>query len=117
MGMDDSFGKVSEKTRPYDRENPKVMEPDKDRSLPIRLSHTYTITTGTEDCPMTDLTWHALLKVAREATEGECSRMIEEELGGERRLRHLLRIHSRLNKLRADRERCELMRLSAERKG
>lgn len=55
------------------------------------------------------LTWHELVRVVMEVDEGGCDRLMEDELSGPRRLRHLLRIHSRKNKLRADRERCELI--------
>ena len=61
------------------------------------------------------LAWHALCRLVREADEEACETLMEEELQGQARLHHLIRIHSRLNKVRADRERCELIVKAAER--
>lgn len=41
-------------------------------------------------------------------TEPYCEQMLQQELNGQRRLQFVMRIHSRLNKLRAHRERAEL---------
>lgn len=53
--------------------------------------------------------WHTLLPVISQANEDECQELLKAELEGRRRLRMLLRVHSRLNKLRAHRERDELI--------
>lgn len=55
-------------------------------------------------------TWSALnAYVMVRAEETDCEQLLAEELHGRRRKKFLLRIHSRLNKLRADRERAEIM--------
>lgn len=41
--------------------------------------------------------------------EKECTRLLDEELKGKKRINFVLRIHSRFNKLRAERERKQLM--------
>jgi hypothetical protein len=41
---------------------------------------------------------------------------LERERAGKRRLQFMLRIHSRLNKARADRERCEIRGVARDRK-
>lgn len=48
-----------------------------------------------------------------QATEEHVRRLLDDELAGRRRRTFLLRIHSRYNKLRADRERAELSARSA----
>lgn len=53
-------------------------------------------------------TWLLLNDAMQEADEAECQRLLKAELKGKRRKLFLLRIHSRLNKVRADRERAEL---------
>lgn len=53
-------------------------------------------------------TWLLLNDAMQEADEAECLRLLKAELKGRRRKQFLLRIHSRLNKVRADRERVEL---------
>jgi len=54
-------------------------------------------------------TWVALNDAIRVANEELCHRLIKVELAGRRRAAFLKRIHSRLNKVRADREREELV--------
>lgn len=53
-------------------------------------------------------TWIGLNDALRTADEDQCQKLLDEELAGRRRKQFLLRIHSRLNKVRADRERGEL---------
>ncbi len=53
-------------------------------------------------------TWIALNDKLRNADETTCKQLLEEELAGRRRQQFVKRIHSRLNKARADRERKEL---------
>lgn len=55
-------------------------------------------------------TWRGLNDALRSADEERCRELSLAELTGKRRLRHLIRIHSRLNKVRADRERMDLIR-------
>ena len=52
--------------------------------------------------------WIALNDRLRNASEAECQSLLKEELKGRKRKQFLKRIHSRLNKVRADRERTEL---------
>lgn len=52
--------------------------------------------------------WSALNSHLKAADEAECRRLMKRELKGERRRQFVMRIHSRLNKVRADRERVEL---------
>jgi hypothetical protein len=52
--------------------------------------------------------WLALNDVLRNADESVCQALIKEELKGRKRKQFIKRIHSRLNKVRADRERLEL---------
>lgn len=54
------------------------------------------------------LSWLALNDAIREADEAACQAFLKEELRGRRRKQFIKRIHSRLNKVRADRERAEL---------
>jgi len=56
-------------------------------------------------------TWQDLNQVIRDASEELCLQLLEEEKQGRKRERFLLRIHSRLNKLRGRREREELKQL------
>lgn len=53
--------------------------------------------------------WISLNDAMREANEETCKSLLREELKGRNRKRFVLRIHSRINKIRADRERKELM--------
>lgn len=52
--------------------------------------------------------WLALNAALREADEATCETFLKEELKGRKRKQFTKRIHSRLNKVRADRERAEL---------
>jgi len=54
------------------------------------------------------VSWIALNDKLRGANETECRSLLEEELKGRKRKQFIKRIHSRLNKARADRERIEL---------
>lgn len=53
-------------------------------------------------------TWLALNEALRAADEQLCQRLLGMEKRGRSRKQFLKRIHSRLNKVRADRERAEL---------
>lgn len=52
--------------------------------------------------------WLALNDILRDADETVCQALLKEELKGRKRKQFIRRIHSRLNKVRADRERMEL---------
>lgn len=52
--------------------------------------------------------WVELNDELREADEAACEKLIELELAGKARWGYVMRIHSRLNKARAERERAEL---------
>jgi len=54
------------------------------------------------------VSWLALNEFIRSAGEKQCTKLIDEELAGRSRKQFLRRIHSRLNKVRADRERIQL---------
>jgi hypothetical protein len=54
--------------------------------------------------------WVALNEALMGGDMGLAQRLLKEESKGKRRKMFLLRIHSRINKLRADSERAELMR-------
>lgn len=54
------------------------------------------------------LSWLALNDELRSADESVCQALLKEELKGRKRKQFIKRIHSRLNKVRADRERVEL---------
>jgi hypothetical protein len=54
-------------------------------------------------------TWLGLNETLRAATEETCRALLQAEQEGPRRKQFLKRIHSRLNKVRADRERAELL--------
>ncbi len=56
-------------------------------------------------------TWQELNHLLRGASEELCLKLLQEEKQGRKRERFLLRIHSRLNKLRGRREREELKQL------
>lgn len=53
-------------------------------------------------------TWVALNEAIMGMGEADCKRLLKEEQRGRCRQQFLRRIHSRLNKVRADREREEL---------
>lgn len=53
-------------------------------------------------------TWIALNDKLRNADEEQCRFLLDAELVGRKRQQFIKRIHSRLNKVRADRERKEL---------
>lgn len=53
-------------------------------------------------------TWIALNDALRGASEETCQALLKEETNDRQRKQFLRRIHSRLNKVRADRERVEL---------
>lgn len=53
-------------------------------------------------------TWVGLNDELRDADEDRCHQLLDEELSGRARKQFIKRIHSRLNKVRADRERKEL---------
>lgn len=53
-------------------------------------------------------TWIGLNDFLMSASEESCEKLLQEELKGRKRRQFMLRIHSRLNKLRAIRERKEL---------
>jgi hypothetical protein len=55
-------------------------------------------------------TWQELNSFLLSAGEDDCRTVMEAEMAGKRRLMFVLRIHSRMNKLRAARERVELKR-------
>jgi hypothetical protein len=57
---------------------------------------------------MTKMTWVGLNELMMEAGEQECLELLRAEKKGPARTQFLLRIHSRLNRLRAERERVEL---------
>lgn len=58
-------------------------------------------------------TWVNLNSVIITMGEEECQSLFEEEKKGKHRKMFLLRIHSRMNKLRADRERQIIERIAA----
>jgi hypothetical protein len=53
--------------------------------------------------------WENLNDALRDADEVFCKKLLKLEQEGRRRKQFLLRIHSRLNKVRADAERAELL--------
>jgi len=57
-------------------------------------------------------TWIDLNEALTELGEDECAKLLEREKTTKRRKQILLRIHSRINKLRAARERLELIGIS-----
>lgn len=60
------------------------------------------------DTAETLATWPALNTVLRDADTATCETLLKAELAGRRRKRFLLRIHSRLNRMRAGAERLVL---------
>jgi hypothetical protein len=57
-------------------------------------------------------TWAKLNEAVQSATEEYCRKLLHIEISGKRRKQFMLRIHSRLNKVRAQSERLELIKLS-----
>lgn len=53
-------------------------------------------------------TWVGLNDALRGADEKLCRRLLDEEVNGRKRKQFIKRIHSRLNKVRADSERLKL---------
>ena len=53
-------------------------------------------------------TWRSMNSYLRDADEETCIKLLEIETSGNGRLRFRKRIHSRLNRVRADRERKEM---------
>lgn len=53
--------------------------------------------------------WTALNDVLRGASEEACAGLLRVECAGKQRVQYMLRIHARYNKLRAERERRELV--------
>lgn len=58
--------------------------------------------------------WKTLNDQLRDADEDVCRSLLAAELGGDKRLRYLLRIHSRLNYVRAHAEREALRKESQD---
>lgn len=58
------------------------------------------------------INWTELNKALMGGTLDLAEKLLEEEKKGSKRKRFLLRIHSRINKLRADKEREQLLRTS-----
>ena len=54
-------------------------------------------------------TWESLNKVVRDANEDVCRVLLKTELEGRRRTQFALRIYSRMNRMRAVRERRDLL--------
>ena len=54
-------------------------------------------------------TWINLNDALRGCSEDFCHKLLKAEMSGKKRKTFINRIHSRLNKVRADRERIELM--------
>lgn len=58
-------------------------------------------------------TWIELNEIVMKADERECQRLLAVEKAKDRRRKmFLLRIHARLNKVRAERERAELVKIA-----
>lgn len=55
---------------------------------------------------------HAANDFVRTATEDQCAELLRAEKEGAKRLIVMLRIHSRLNRVRAERERAEIHRVA-----
>lgn len=53
--------------------------------------------------------WESCNDYLRNATEDEARKLLEVELHGAQRMQYVLRIHARYNKMRAARERIELI--------
>lgn len=54
--------------------------------------------------------WKDLNNAMRLADEAVCQRLIEQEKAGKNRSNFILRIHSRINKVRRERERREILK-------
>lgn len=63
------------------------------------------------DVTMALSTWASLNQFMGDASVGDCVQLLKAEAAGKRRKQFMLRIHSRLNKVRADTERLELQSL------
>lgn len=61
-------------------------------------------------------TWPACNEFLRKATELQAYAALTAERDGKRRVQFLLRLHARFNRLRAQRERAELLKASGGRK-
>ena len=61
-----------------------------------------------QDIPAALQSWEALNTALSGASAQVCRELLDQELRGKKRLQFMLRIHSRLNKARADNERLEL---------
>lgn len=57
--------------------------------------------------------WQSLNDALRRCSEAEAEELLAAEKSGRKRLMFLLRIHSRINKTRADRERAELQEVAS----
>lgn len=70
-------------------------------------------TKGDRTVPTTNLnplsSWVAMNEALKTISEEECWALLEEEKKGQQRVQFMLRIHGRANKLRAERERRELL--------
>lgn len=53
--------------------------------------------------------WVNMNEALKTLTEDKCWKLLEEEKAGQKRAQFMLRIHGRANKLRAERERRELL--------
>lgn len=58
---------------------------------------------------MESISWLDLNDLLRKADQKLCERLLKEERAGKKRKQYLKRIHSRLNKVRADAERAALV--------
>jgi len=56
-------------------------------------------------------TWRDLNDAIRDASEADCERLLKLEKAGRKRQQFVMRIFSRLNRVRADRERQDLLGL------
>jgi hypothetical protein len=59
-------------------------------------------------------TWELLNPAHLHATVGECRDLINKEIKGRKRRMFLLRIYSRLNRIRAQRERADILEAIGE---
>lgn len=56
------------------------------------------------------VSWEGLNRTLQSANEETCKELLAREIAHKKRKQFLLRIHSRLNKVRAQRERAELVK-------
>lgn len=57
-----------------------------------------------------NVNWSSLQDILRDCnSEADAKTMLKKEMRGKRRVQHMLRIHGRLNKLRQEREREEIL--------